>query len=116
MVGDRCGGAGTVGDVLCSPCQGEGRRFEPGVPSNLNAPVFDAAGAVVLALLLENGDRTILQVTPSCRCFIRESAGRSPQSLGWGSSDRAKERLKSLRRDPDRVRYAHVVQFAALAE
>ncbi len=45
-----------------------------------------------------------------------ESAGRSPQSLGWVRSDRAKERLKSLRRDPDRVRDAHVVQFAALAE
>src|SRR5713226_10181430 len=30
MVGDGCGGTGTVGDVVCSPCQGEGRRFEPG--------------------------------------------------------------------------------------
>ena len=24
-----------VGDVTCSPCQGEGRRFEPGVPLQL---------------------------------------------------------------------------------
>ncbi len=27
-----------VGDVACSPCQGEGRRFEPGVPLQLKGP------------------------------------------------------------------------------
>src|SRR5438132_7569561 len=52
-------------------------------------------------------------------CRLAQQQGRlisASGSLGWGSSDRAKERLKSLRRDPDRVRDAHVVQFAALAE
>jgi len=37
-------------------------------------------------------------------------------SVGWCSSHPAKERLKSVWRDPDCVCYAHVVQFAALAE
>ena len=30
-----------VGDVTCSPCQGEGRRFEPGVPLQSKAPVSE---------------------------------------------------------------------------
>jgi len=36
--------------------------------------------------------------------------------LGSGSSHRAKERLKGVWRDSDRIRDAHMVQFAALAE
>jgi hypothetical protein len=42
--------------------------------------------------------------------------GASSSAYEWGSGYRAKERLKSVWRDPDRVRDAHVVQFAALAE
>jgi hypothetical protein len=93
-----------------APCQGEGRRFDPVFRSNYKGP------ALLLAFALGKMEIAPPSRSPVMQCFIRESAGRSPQSLGRGSSHRAKERLKSVRRDPDRVRYAHVVQFAALTE
>jgi hypothetical protein len=45
-----------------------------------------------------------------------EGAEKVVDAPSHGSGYRAKERLKSFWRDSDRVRYAHVVQFAALAE
>src|SRR5215470_15776440 len=64
---------------------------------------------------LRSGSRKLLTSARS-PCCVRVLARGSVPSLARVGGGCVKERLKSVWRDPDRVRYAHVVQFAALAE